>query len=305
MTRLCTHPEHAQFGLGHEKGPRLVGGDYEARPEFGAVAIPADYIAPDAAPVLDQGSYEWCELYTAETIRWLTQPPIYSDTFDIPDLAKLLGMTPNEGTYTAKVEAKLLSPGMLCDKGPGAGQRLPVKSCLNVSTIAGAQQAILETKAAALAIDWYESYFSPPASGILPAPAQGKAGGHIFRRKGWKTSTGRPMWFCQNSWNTSWGLGGFFWLPMDYPGCGDNSEGYTQIAMAATPIFTPTKADVRTFTLKTSVRFIAADGSLVQVFKGTTIAAGTLAGAHPGPAHSFLAADGTTLYVLDRNATFS
>jgi len=35
-------------------------------------------------------------------------------------------------------------------------------------------------------------------------------GGHAVKLLGWGTEDGQDYWLCANSWNTNWGLGGFF-----------------------------------------------------------------------------------------------
>ncbi len=226
VERICTHDEHAQFGLGHIRGPRRIAAEYEL-----TVAVPAEYIAPDTAPVLNQGDLPWCESYTAETGRWLTQPPVYQDTFDLADIAQRSNTTAN-GTTTAAIERMLLNPGALCDSGPGSGIRWPVASCPNLSTLNALQAAVVAEGFAGLAVDWWESWFNPASDGTLPAKSGGIAGGHIFRIKGF--STARQGLYCQNSWGLNWGIGGFFWLP--YSMLDPTLEGYTQIAV---PLPTP------------------------------------------------------------------
>ena len=224
--RLCEHPEHLRFGMGHIPGPPLAT-EYAAA----AVALPATYARTVNAPVLNQGSEPWCEPYTAATGRVITQPPVGQDTaWSETDLATRTGASPN-GTTTAKIEAVLLSPGALCDAGPDSGQRKPVASCQNISNLSTLKSALMAEQFVGLAVNWYESWFTPKADGTLPAPDY-VAGGHIFAIVGWDDS--RAALHCQNSWGTSWGVGGFFWLPFAYLDA--TLEAYTQIAI---PLPTP------------------------------------------------------------------
>lgn len=314
--RICAHLEHQQYGLGHIRGPIRDTFEVELEP-----ALPVSFIAPDSAPVLNQGSEPWCEPFTAATGRRLTQDPIGQDGFNTTDLATLTHASPN-GTTTAEVEKVLLSPGALCSSGPGSGSRLPVASCPNISSLANLKAAVMQPGYGyfvGLAVDWMESWFTPNSWGVLPKPDT-IAGGHIFRVKGFTDDGnlpgGAPAWlhapevpalFCQNSWGTGWAVRGFFWLP--YAFLASRLEAYTQVGKPLAPasIVTNVRPDVRTATLAPeAIHLIAADGSTVLPTPRTyqTIEACTLAGRHPGPAHSVMQ-DGTKLYLLDRNAVLS
>lgn len=309
--RICAHLEHQQYGLGHIRGPIRDTFEVELEP-----ALPVSFIAPDSAPVLNQGSEPWCEPFTAATGRRLTQDPIGQDGFNTTDLATLTHASPN-GTTTAWVEKVLLSPGALCWSGPGSGSRLPVASCPNISSLANLKAAVMQPGYGyfvGLAVDWMESWFTPNSWGVLPKPDT-VAGGHIFRVKGFSDDgnlpVGAPAWlhapevpalFCQNSWGTGWAVRGFFWLPYAY--LSSRLEAYTQVGKPLAPIFTDLGPEVLTGTPDTPIRFVNSDGSTSVITTITTVRKGTLAGAHPGPAHSFVGSDSVTRYALDRNFTF-
>ena len=235
--RICVHPEHAQYGLGHIPGPPLPI-EYAAP----AVALPATYSRTVNAPVLNQGSEPWCEPYTAATGRVITQPPVGQDTaWSETDLATRTGASPN-GTTTAKIEAVLLSPGALCDAGPDSGKRKPVASCQNISSLSALKTALMAEQFVGLAVNWYESWFTPKADGTLPPPDY-VAGGHIFAVVGWDDA--RAALHCQNSWGTGWGVGGFFWLPYAY--LESPLSAYTQIAIPVSPPTPPEEVVNLTF----------------------------------------------------------
>ena len=304
MTRLCNHPEHAQYGLGHIKGPPLKI-EYAAAP---FAALPAEYSRTVVAPVLNQGSTPECEGYTAVTGRRITQPPVGEDGFDPNDIFRLAGGTSN-GTTTAAIEKALLSPGASCTSGPNKGARLPVKSCQNIATLTMLKSAVMNEQFAGLAVDWYESWFNPLAGGMLPEPSGGLAGGHIFPICGWDDTRACPdgtggALICQNSWGTNWGANGYFAMPYSY--LGSPLEAYTQIAMPATPVTVPFidhGADVRT--ARSIDCIINLDGSPTPQMIVQTIRKGTLGGRYSGPAHTFAEPDGTIAYILDRNFHFS
>jgi hypothetical protein len=236
MTRLCIHPGHAQYGLGHIPGPPLAV-EYAAVP----VALPATYTRTVQAPVLNQGSTPECEGYTAVTGRRITQSPLGQDGFGPDDIFRLGGGGPN-GATTPGIEAALLSPGALCNAGPDSGHRKPVASCQNISTLTGLKSALMAEQFAGLAVAWDESWFSPRSNGVLPPRSGSLAGYHIFDVWGWSDdgtlpvgaplgvpAPGVPAVGGQNSWGTAWGKGGFFWLP--YSMLESSLSAYTQIAI--------------------------------------------------------------------------
>jgi len=59
-------------------------------------------------------------------------------------------------------------------------------------------------------------------------------GGHAIRVLGWGEENGKKYWLCGNSWNTDWGLGGFFKILRGVDHCGIESEMVTGIPKATT-----------------------------------------------------------------------
>jgi len=57
--------------------------------------------------------------------------------------------------------------------------------------------------------DVYEDFFSY-STGVYQHTSGGYAGGHAVKMLGWGTENGVDYWLCANSWNTSWGMQGFF-----------------------------------------------------------------------------------------------
>jgi C1A family cysteine protease len=64
----------------------------------------------------------------------------------------------------------------------------------------------------------YESFESPEVAktGVVPMPTPTEAtiGGHAVLVVGYDDS--QNAWLVRNSWGTSWGIGGYFWMPYQY-----------------------------------------------------------------------------------------
>ena len=60
---------------------------------------------------------------------------------------------------------------------------------------------------------------SIPANGILPQPTNWRGTNHAVILIGLTTINGKKHWIGQNSWGTSWGASGLFYIPYDW-GCG-------------------------------------------------------------------------------------
>ena len=58
-------------------------------------------------------------------------------------------------------------------------------------------------------------------------------GGHAVKLIGWGNEQGKDYWLCANSWNTSWGMKGFFKMDIN-----DNKSGMN-VGVACEPDTTP------------------------------------------------------------------
>jgi len=58
-------------------------------------------------------------------------------------------------------------------------------------------------------------------------------GGHAIRVLGWGEEGGQKYWLCANSWNTDWGLDGFFKILMGRNHCGIEGEMVTGLPRSA------------------------------------------------------------------------
>ncbi len=240
-------PSDYPFGLGHVEGePKPT--DFALSSFISVDTLPAVWGAADA-PIRDQGKTPWCEAFTAATGRDLTERPDASAepvqllNFDATDLAAQAHIGPN-GTSTAVMESTLLHVGARATAGPLAGHRFPTNyaACRTIDEV---RNAVFARQFAGLAVTWDQSWFSLNSSGSVPPPSGKVAGGHIFRVKGWSMTRGpHGQLLCQNSWGTTWGAAGLFWMPIEY--LPTQVEAYTQIditdfVQVITPFATPRK----------------------------------------------------------------
>jgi C1A family cysteine protease len=91
----------------------------------------------------------------------------------------------------------------------------------------------------------YSSFMSDQvaSTGIvpMPAPSEGQIGGHAVAAVGYDDTTGEstvplprppvPSFLCRNSWNTTWGMGGYFWIPYQYVLDPNLSDDFLSIRM--------------------------------------------------------------------------
>jgi cathepsin B len=64
-------------------------------------------------------------------------------------------------------------------------------------------------------------------SGVYKHVSGSLEGGHAVKNIGWGvTSDGTKYWIIANSWNTNWGMNGYFWILKGKNECGIESQGY-------------------------------------------------------------------------------
>lgn len=87
----------------------------------------------------------------------------------------------------------------------------------------------------------YESFesFSVRLSGNIPMPKQGEklVGGHAVVFAGYDDS--KQAFLMRNSWGTSWGIGGYFWLPYGYVTHPDYAFDFWKVNGTSIPALDP------------------------------------------------------------------
>ena len=193
----------------------------------GLAALPSYYYAKPYPVVLDQSNTPDCVGYSGSSYRASEERrdegrTLVFDGADLYALAKQIDGAPGQdGTYIRAAAKQLVAVGGLVKQSPVAseiGARRKIAAYARLNSIEDILQAIVNTGGAWLGSSWYYSWFNP-INGVLPAPDK-VAGGHAYRAVGWHLYTAaNPLATqirCINSWGTSWGQKGLFWLPASF-----------------------------------------------------------------------------------------
>jgi len=86
------------------------------------------------------------------------------------------------------------------------------------------QDAIFTNGPVEASFSVYQDFFAY-TSGVYRHKSGGLAGGHAIKLLGWGTdATGGNYWIAANSWGTSWGQHGIFWISRGNDECGIESN---------------------------------------------------------------------------------
>jgi len=91
------------------------------------------------------------------------------------------------------------------------------------------QMAIMTSGPVEASFSVYQDFMSY-SSGVYQHTSGSLLGGHAIKIIGWGNDNGTPYWIIANSWGTSWGLDGYFWMLRGVNECGIESN-----AVAGTP----------------------------------------------------------------------
>lgn len=94
---------------------------------------------------------------------------------------------------------------------------------------ASIRQEIFSNGPVVAAFNVYEDFYSY-RSGVYHHVYGNMVGGHAVKIIGWGSEAGTPYWLVANSWNVTWGLGGFFKIRRGTNECG--FESYVVAGMA-------------------------------------------------------------------------
>lgn len=115
-------------------------------------------------------------------------------------------------------------PNNACPNG-GAWKKYKCASgtIVNPTTVSAIQTELYNNGPMEGAFTVYQDFFSY-SSGVYYHVSGGVAGGHAIKIIGWGVENGLNYWLCANSWNTSWGMQGFFKIKQG--DCGINQQVY-------------------------------------------------------------------------------
>jgi len=97
-------------------------------------------------------------------------------------------------------------------------------STITVNSEGKIQDAIFTNGPVEASFSVYQDFFAY-TSGVYRHKSGGLAGGHAIKLLGWGTdATGGNYWIAANSWGTSWGQHGIFWISRGNDECGIESN---------------------------------------------------------------------------------
>lgn len=262
------------FGLGCLKSPP-DSRDYMYRQIMKAEPLPTKFSRRSSnSQVRNQGGYGTCVGFAAAAVKdeqegrdWnanIVTSPLY-----IYKRCKALdGIPTEEGTYP-RVAMKVLAEYGVCQEAtfPYLNMTWPVMPLIptgadkeaagfkvgayaSLLSLYDVKQAIVQSGNVLAGVMLCESFRTVGPDGLVPVPGENGPdswlGGHALCVCGYDDdlTNGKHMGYLQvkNSWDTTWGDGGYCWIPYDYFLMADNSMGgfrYWMESWSSVDIITP------------------------------------------------------------------
>lgn len=100
-------------------------------------------------------------------------------------------------------------------------QLYKASGALQLKTVSAIQSDLMTNGPVQAAFSVYQDFFSYK-SGVYVHRSGSLAGGHAIKIVGWglDSTTNKPYWIVANSWGTSWGMNGYFWILRGVNECG-------------------------------------------------------------------------------------
>lgn len=181
-----------------------------------ALEFPATYLVPNRPPVRNQGDTPQCVAYSSGSDQSHLDRSELGRFFD-PWESRFFNQIHGgaNGAFMRDALQQRLSYGYP-EQGVGRRRRHRIGAYYRVPLGLEQVRTAVVAKPAnggVLVIGpWYHSWFHPLSSGKLPAPDY-EVGGHAWWLIGWDNSLGLRG---RNSWGSSWGRSGDFFLPYSY-----------------------------------------------------------------------------------------
>jgi len=186
---------------------------YELAGATPPVSLARIYTVDGMPPVSNQGNTPRCVAFsTAGTKNWQDkkdQKKFFD--FDEAHFFRDIGGT-SQGAYLRTAMDRMLRVGYPVVSWLSPNERWHrIRAYYAVpKTTLSIKQAVATFGPLNVASPWYNSWMHP-VTGMLPA-ADYAIGGHAYVITGWDDSRGGGAFRCRNSWGTSWGLGGDFYI---------------------------------------------------------------------------------------------
>lgn len=263
-------------------------------------AVPAKFLL-DELLVRDQGQYGTCVGQAASGVKDWQETKQYkrevktSPLFVYSECKKLDGIPDTEGTYP-RVAMKVLKDFGVCKEGtfpyslmkgkipPDAtdharneAKEFIVNAYAQAQTLAEVKQALMR-EGPVLGALLVASSFMEPEQGFVPMPEGYIMGGHAIVVTGWDDNlkhtyrrsfagktTFQGFLRVRNSWGTSWGDGGYCWVPYEFfNGRMDTGMPYWMESWSSVDVVLPPKNAQRVI-LEPGLGHAMVDGEKVEL----------------------------------------
>jgi C1A family cysteine protease len=126
-----------------------------------------------------------------------------------------------------------------------------------ITSIDDAKNYLCSTGPLAACFDVYQDFYNY-SSGIYTHTSGNYVGGHCICIVGYNDNNGNGYWICKNSWDTSWGMDGYFYIA--YGQC--NIDSYEKVGVSSITQPTDTYVSIGSKTFQNV--FLRMDGSGVS-----------------------------------------
>ncbi|KAK3270400.1 hypothetical protein CYMTET_21203 [Cymbomonas tetramitiformis] len=121
-----------------------------------------------------------------------------------------------------------------------AWKKYKATDSFQMRSVSAMQKEIMTNGPIQVAFTVYKSFMSYKSGVYVKKPFEFiPEGGHAVKAVGWGTEDGVDYWLIANSWNTNWGLNGFFKIKRGVNECGIEGQAYAGHAAVSTLSLAP------------------------------------------------------------------